>query len=73
MPGFLNENAVCVSSMTQNMTHELSAFASTSPAGGEKCPVCLRRLRNSRLGKPENCDHYFCFTCIHEWAKVYNF
>ena len=37
------------------------------------CPVCLRELGwdiQGKLGKPENCDHLFCFTCIHEWAKV---
>ena len=37
------------------------------------CPVCLRELgwdTQGKLGKPENCGHLFCFTCIHEWAKV---
>lgn len=38
------------------------------------CPVCLKRLTNRKafqeLGKPESCDHFFCFTCILEWSKV---
>ena len=52
------------------MTDGLAAFASTSRTEELTCPVCLKRIKRSRLGKPENCDHVFCFTCIHEWAKV---
>ena len=36
------------------------------------CPVCLRNLvkGQGRLGKPETCEHFFCFSCIYEWSKA---
>lgn len=34
------------------------------------CLVCLRKLRKCELGKPEDCDHLFCFSCLYEWSKV---
>ena len=34
------------------------------------CPVCLSVLADHQLGKPENCTHLFCLSCIFEWSKV---
>ena len=36
----------------------------------DKCPVCLRSLRDQDIGMPESCDHDFCLDCIVEWSKV---
>jgi hypothetical protein len=36
----------------------------------EKCAICLKRLRNQKIGTPESCDHSFCLDCITEWSKV---
>uniref|UniRef100_A0A8R1TS75 RING-type domain-containing protein n=1 Tax=Onchocerca volvulus TaxID=6282 RepID=A0A8R1TS75_ONCVO len=32
------------------------------------CTVCLDRLKYP-LGKPDNCEHKFCFKCISDWLK----
>ncbi|CAG9536154.1 unnamed protein product [Cercopithifilaria johnstoni] len=32
------------------------------------CTVCLDRLKYP-LGKPDNCEHKFCFECISNWLK----
>lgn len=32
------------------------------------CTVCLDRLKYP-LGKPDNCEHKFCFKCISNWLK----
>lgn len=37
----------------------------------ERCGVCLSEGgRRSIRGKIDCCDHFFCFICIMEWAKV---
>lgn len=36
----------------------------------EKCPICLNSFSSQPVATPENCEHYFCFDCILEWAKV---
>ncbi|KAI3809212.1 hypothetical protein L1987_25182 [Smallanthus sonchifolius] len=35
------------------------------------CGVCLLDEGMSLRGFIDSCDHYFCFVCIMEWAKVY--
>ena len=32
-----------------------------------RCPICLGRV--SSATKPSNCNHVFCYYCIHEWSK----
>lgn len=44
--------------------------SSTSSNGREKCPICLLSFGRQEVGKPENCDHKFCATCIEEWSKT---
>lgn len=39
-------------------------------ANTEKCAICLKHLRNQKIGTPESCDHSFCLDCITEWSKV---
>ncbi|XP_012080449.1 uncharacterized protein LOC105640677 isoform X2 [Jatropha curcas] len=34
------------------------------------CGICLSDNRNSIRGQIDSCEHYFCFVCILEWAKV---
>ncbi|CAH1422373.1 unnamed protein product [Lactuca virosa] len=36
----------------------------------DTCGVCLLEEGMSRRGFIDSCDHYFCFVCIMEWAKV---
>ncbi|XP_007571847.1 PHD and RING finger domain-containing protein 1 isoform X1 [Poecilia formosa] len=38
----------------------------------EKCPICLNSFSSQPVATPENCEHYFCFDCILEWAKNAN-
>ena len=38
----------------------------------ERCPICLARLRDQKIGSPESCDHNFCLECILEWSKNVN-
>uniref|UniRef100_A0AAZ1X8F5 RING-type domain-containing protein n=1 Tax=Oreochromis aureus TaxID=47969 RepID=A0AAZ1X8F5_OREAU len=42
----------------------------SSDEDAEKCPICLNSLNSQPVATPENCEHYFCFDCILEWAKV---
>lgn len=54
---------------------------SPTPAGGKlkmknetsctnSCGICLSEEGKSIRGYTDSCDHYFCFICIMEWAKV---
>lgn len=37
----------------------------------EICGICLSDgVRRAIRGKINSCDHFFCFVCIMEWAKV---
>ncbi|KAK1433663.1 hypothetical protein QVD17_10577 [Tagetes erecta] len=36
----------------------------------DTCGVCLLEEGMSLRGFIDSCDHYFCFVCIMEWAKV---
>ncbi|XVF11725.1 hypothetical protein REPUB_Repub08aG0052500 [Reevesia pubescens] len=37
----------------------------------ERCGICLSEGgRRAIRGKIDSCDHFFCFVCIMEWAKV---
>lgn len=42
----------------------------SSDEDADKCPICLNTLNNQPVATPESCEHYFCFDCILEWAKV---
>uniref|UniRef100_A0A3Q2X8N4 PHD and ring finger domains 1 n=1 Tax=Haplochromis burtoni TaxID=8153 RepID=A0A3Q2X8N4_HAPBU len=44
----------------------------SSDEDAEKCPICLNSLNSQPVATPENCEHYFCFDCILEWAKNAN-
>ncbi|GAV64536.1 PHD domain-containing protein/zf-RING_2 domain-containing protein [Cephalotus follicularis] len=39
-------------------------------ADAECCGICLSDDGKSIRGEIDSCDHYFCFVCIMEWAKV---
>ncbi|XP_041853075.1 PHD and RING finger domain-containing protein 1 isoform X3 [Melanotaenia boesemani] len=41
----------------------------SSDEDAEKCPICLNSFNSQPVATPENCEHYFCFDCILEWAK----
>ncbi|XP_038988117.1 uncharacterized protein LOC103706589 isoform X2 [Phoenix dactylifera] len=45
-------------------------FASLTAAAEETCGICLSDGGRSIRGRIDSCDHYFCFICIMEWAKV---
>ncbi|XP_065879607.1 uncharacterized protein [Euphorbia lathyris] len=34
------------------------------------CGICLSENGNEIRGQIDSCDHFFCFVCIMEWAKV---
>lgn len=34
------------------------------------CGICLLEEGKAIRGWIDSCDHYFCFVCIMEWAKV---
>ena len=56
-----------------NGSHSPSPATPMSPDSSTEftCLVCLRNLHScSKLGKPENCGHVFCLTCITQWGKV---
>eukprot|EP01018_Ginkgo_biloba_P028242 Gb_36420 [translate_table: standard] len=38
--------------------------------GKPVCGICLSDDGKADRGKLDCCDHYFCFVCIMEWAKV---
>ncbi|KAI6683305.1 hypothetical protein NL676_029218 [Syzygium grande] len=37
---------------------------------GMCCEICLTEEGRAVRGRIDSCDHYFCFVCIMEWAKV---
>ncbi|CAA6670684.1 unnamed protein product [Spirodela intermedia] len=39
-------------------------------ADGRACGICFAEERRSIRGWIDCCDHYFCFVCIMEWAKI---
>eukprot|EP00257_Ricinus_communis_P014314 XP_015571956.1 uncharacterized protein LOC8264672 [Ricinus communis] len=34
------------------------------------CGICLSENWSAMRGQIDSCDHYFCFICIMEWAKI---
>uniref|UniRef100_A0A3B5A7S2 PHD and ring finger domains 1 n=1 Tax=Stegastes partitus TaxID=144197 RepID=A0A3B5A7S2_9TELE len=44
----------------------------SSDEDSDKCPICLNSFTSQPVATPENCEHYFCFDCILEWAKNAN-
>ncbi|MQM21297.1 hypothetical protein Taro_054335 [Colocasia esculenta] len=41
-----------------------------SDADERTCGICLTEEGRSIKGAIDSCDHYFCFVCIMEWAKI---
>ncbi|KAI8528756.1 hypothetical protein RHMOL_Rhmol12G0172000 [Rhododendron molle] len=51
--------------------HELACDGSDTE--WQSCGICLCSEEGGRAiirGRIDSCDHYFCFVCIMEWAKV---
>ncbi|KAL6973526.1 hypothetical protein U1Q18_027713 [Sarracenia purpurea var. burkii] len=44
--------------------------ATTADSESRSCGICLSEDGKTIRGKIDSCDHYFCFVCIMEWAKV---
>lgn len=36
----------------------------------DMCGICLSEEGKAIRGQVDSCDHYFCFVCIMEWAKL---
>ncbi|XP_038615268.1 protein SCAF11 isoform X1 [Tachyglossus aculeatus] len=36
----------------------------------DTCPICLSCLLGKEVGFPENCNHFFCMSCILKWAET---
>lgn len=34
------------------------------------CVICLSDDGKAERGKLDSCDHYFCYVCIMEWARI---
>lgn len=34
------------------------------------CVICFLDDGKAERGKLDSCDHYFCFVCIMEWARI---
>lgn len=49
---------------------EESEHAVDSEFSKPVCGICLSEDGKPSRGKLDCCDHYFCFACIMEWAKV---
>lgn len=47
-----------------------SAAVEEEEEEGETCGICFSDSKRSIRGRIDSCDHYFCFVCIMEWAKV---
>ncbi|CAL9105722.1 unnamed protein product [Musa acuminata var. zebrina] len=61
----------------EKMEPELTAAAGEGSSAaveeeeeGETCGICFSDCKRSIRGRIDSCDHYFCFVCIMEWAKV---
>lgn len=50
----------------------LDVESDSSDGQSEKCPICLLSFNSQEVGSPESCEHNFCVSCIHEWAKTAN-
>lgn len=51
--------------------HETAGDGSDTES--QSCGICLCSEESGRAiirGRIDSCDHYFCFVCIMEWAKV---
>lgn len=35
-----------------------------------RCLICLNTFSGQPVASPQRCDHFYCLTCITEWAKV---
>ena len=55
------------------LSHVWKMASGSSSTSDVTCPVCLKHLHGRvlrELGKPKNCNHFFCLSCILEWSKV---
>ncbi|WRX19097.1 zinc finger protein [Theobroma cacao] len=51
--------------------HHLQQSRDDDDSDSDKCGICLSDGgRRAIRGKIDSCDHFFCFVCIMEWAKV---
>ncbi|XP_060767203.1 PHD and RING finger domain-containing protein 1-like [Neoarius graeffei] len=37
-----------------------------------RCLICLNTFSGQPVASPQHCDHFYCLTCITEWAKMTN-
>lgn len=49
----------------QQESQEQQQWTANSP-----CMICLSDCGKSIRGEIDCCDHYFCFICVMEWAKI---
>ncbi|KAG1327464.1 putative PHD and RING finger domain-containing protein 1 [Cocos nucifera] len=57
----------------EKMAEEPAAVEGSAVLAAEEekiCGICLSDGGRSIRGRIDSCDHYFCFICIMEWAKV---
>jgi hypothetical protein len=73
-PSFPSPNKRCKtlsptskSKIEEEPNHQESQQWTPNPS---PCMICLSDGGKSMRGKIDCCDHYFCFLCIMEWAKI---
>lgn len=52
---------------------DCAAFSEKAEEAEEEeqtCGICFSGSGRSVRGRIDGCDHYFCFICIMEWAKI---
>ncbi|XP_074370826.1 uncharacterized protein LOC141711982 [Apium graveolens] len=82
-PNSVPPTSQTLDSSQQNSPNKIpKTLNSTSPNKGKSkieeedetniscCGICLSEEGKSIRGCIDSCDHYFCFVCIMEWAKV---
>lgn len=48
-----------------------NSSSSETDSEDEKCPICLKVLKNQILAITDTCRHHtFCLSCLEEWSKT---
>ncbi|XP_020090361.1 PHD and RING finger domain-containing protein C126.07c-like [Ananas comosus] len=69
-PDAVEESSSAASAAAPGDLYPAAAEAAAEEEEEEECGICLSGGGRSIRGRVDSCDHYFCFVCIMEWAKI---
>ena len=69
-PACSDQSQLSVVARTKKPKHKREKHVVAESSSKDVCAICLGSFVDQDTGKPNACDHTFCFDCILEWSKV---